>query len=555
MDSSTGGPPSTAADPPAIFVDRAAASGLDFVHFNGMSGELYYSEMMGSGVALFDADNDGDLDVYLVQGSLLNPEKQLADATFPPAPGMLPLRDRLYRNDLEIGAGGKPRLRFTDVTEASGLRATGYGMGVATGDFDNDGWTDLYVTNAGPNQLWRNNGPGADGAVTFSDVTAGSGADDPGWSLSAAWIDADGDGWLDLYVVDYVDFAVDGHQPCRMLSGIPDQAASFGLADLDRGRGDLEAAAARYQAILAAQPDALQIHYPLAQTLLRLGKKEQAQDHLRRSADFDPRAASGRATCPDPLDDELQLLMTGAPVHLERGRLAAAAGDAAGELEEYRNAVELAPEMPMALQSLGRALAQRGELQEGIELYRRAVGLQPGNADLRHDLGLLSLGLGRSEEAAEQFRMALEIDPEHPGALLRTAMDHQRRGRAADALALYDRVLATEPAHQAARIQRAMCLMQLGRRREAAAALGEILDVEPPTDPASRLRLAMAVGALGDDDRALRHLGAVLDLDADVRTRVQAHTAIAALLDRHGDTAGAAEHRAAVRTLAAAAPQ
>ncbi|MEE8523985.1 MAG: VCBS repeat-containing protein, partial [Thermoanaerobaculia bacterium] len=222
MDSSTGGPPSTAADPPAIFVDRAAASGLDFVHFNGMSGELYYSEMMGSGVALFDADNDGDLDVYLVQGSLLNPEKQLADATFPPAPGMLPLRDRLYRNDLEIGAGGKPRLRFTDVTEASGLRATGYGMGVATGDFDNDGWTDLYVTNAGPNQLWRNNGPGADGAVTFSDVTAGSGADDPGWSLSAAWIDADGDGWLDLYVVDYVDFAVDGHQPCRMLSGIPD---------------------------------------------------------------------------------------------------------------------------------------------------------------------------------------------------------------------------------------------------------------------------------------------------------------------------------------------
>jgi len=97
--------------------------------------------------------------------------------------------------------------------------------------------------------------------------------------------------------------------------------------------------------------------------------------------------------------------------------------------------------------------------------------------------------------------------------------------------------------------------MQLARRPQAAAALGEILDLDPPVDPATRLRLAMAVGVLGDEDRALQHLGAVLELAADAGTRVQAHTAIAALLDRRGDAAGAAEHRAAARSLAAAAPQ
>ncbi len=210
------GEPAASADA-APFVDAAAASGLDFSHFNGMSGELYYSEMMGAGVALFDYDNDGDLDVYLVQGRMLGAGKQLADATLPPAPGMLPLRDRLYRNDL---ATGQPR--FTDVTEESGLRAGGYGMGVATGDYDNDGWTDLYLTQAGSNQLWRNLGGGADGTVTFADVTAAAGADDPRFSLSAAWVDFDRDGWLDLYVVNYVDFKVEEHQPCRMLSGQPD---------------------------------------------------------------------------------------------------------------------------------------------------------------------------------------------------------------------------------------------------------------------------------------------------------------------------------------------
>jgi len=200
----------------ALFVDGSAASGLDFVHFNGMSGELYFCEMAGAGAALFDYDNDGDLDAYLVQGHMLGPGKSLADALFQPRMP-LPLVDQLYRNDLEVRPDGSRALRFTNVTAQSGLRAGGYGMGVATGDYDNDGWIDLYVTNFGSNQMWRNNGDGS-----FSDVTAQTGTDDPRWSSSAAFFDYDRDGYLDLYVANYVNFRLSNHKTCRTQSGRPD---------------------------------------------------------------------------------------------------------------------------------------------------------------------------------------------------------------------------------------------------------------------------------------------------------------------------------------------
>jgi hypothetical protein len=193
----------TVAPRPNLFTDEAAASGIDFHHFNGMSGELYLAEIMGPGAALFDYDNDGDLDVYLVQGAMLGPGKRLEDARFPPKS---PLTDRLYRNDLVIDDDGKRTLRFTDVTDASGIRATGYGMGVAAGDYDNDGWVDLYVTCFGTNRLFRNLGDG-----TFRDVTESAGADDPRFSTAAAFLDYDRDGRLDLFVGNYVDFNFTTH--------------------------------------------------------------------------------------------------------------------------------------------------------------------------------------------------------------------------------------------------------------------------------------------------------------------------------------------------------
>jgi len=197
-----------------IFSDRAREAGIDFVHFNGMSGEHFYPEIVGSGVALFDYDNDGDLDIFLVQGCMLGPEKKLSQALFPPH---TPLRGRLFRNDSIRHADGTCTLRFTDVTEQCGIDARGYGMGVTAADFNNDGWVDLYITNFGHNQLWRNNGDG-----TFADVTRESGTDVPGWSCSAAFLDYDQDGWLDLFVGSYLDFRFANAKPCLSSTGAPD---------------------------------------------------------------------------------------------------------------------------------------------------------------------------------------------------------------------------------------------------------------------------------------------------------------------------------------------
>jgi hypothetical protein len=199
------------------FTDRAADAGLNVVHFNGMSGELYYSEIMAPGVGLLDYDNDGDLDVFLVQGQMLGPGKTPGQATAPPR-GPLPLEGRLYRNDLAVHADGTRELRFTDVTEKSGIKARGYGMGVATGDFDNDGCIDLFLTNLGAQQLYRNNCDG-----TFSDVSQVLGPDQAAgaWSVSAAFLDFDRDGWLDLFVGHYVHYSVQANIRCFLQSGAP----------------------------------------------------------------------------------------------------------------------------------------------------------------------------------------------------------------------------------------------------------------------------------------------------------------------------------------------
>ncbi|HET9228126.1 MAG TPA: CRTAC1 family protein [Thermoanaerobaculia bacterium] len=200
-----------------LFVERK----LDFVHWNGMTGEMYFPEMMGQGGALLDYDGDGDLDAFFVQGKLLGPGKPLGPA--PSRPG-----GRLYRNDAGV---------FVDVTEASGIQALDYGMGAATADIDNDGDPDLYLTNYGPNRMYRNN---ADG--TFTDVTERSGTGDPLWSVSASFFDMDRDGWLDLYVANYVEFSVEKNPKCFAASSRRDYC---GPADfppqrhtLYRNRGD-----------------------------------------------------------------------------------------------------------------------------------------------------------------------------------------------------------------------------------------------------------------------------------------------------------------------------
>ena len=197
------------------FVDRTEMTGLDYTHFNGMTGGFYTPEMMGPGVGLLDYDNDGDLDVYIPQGELLGEGEPLIT----PPEGQ-PLTDRLFRNDLEVHPDGTRTLRFTDVTNASGVRSRGYGIGVATGDYDNDGWVDLYVTRFGPNQMFRNLGDG-----TFLDVSAASGTDDASWGVPATFLDYDRDGFLDLFVGNYLAYTLGTHTQCYAPSGVADYCA------------------------------------------------------------------------------------------------------------------------------------------------------------------------------------------------------------------------------------------------------------------------------------------------------------------------------------------
>jgi hypothetical protein len=181
------------------FTDVTAASGIDFRHESSPTTQKYLIETMGGGVALLDYDNDGWLDVFFTNGA------ELKD---PMPPGAEPRKtaprfsNRLYRN----GHDGT----FADVTDRAGLAGDhGYGMGVAVGDYDNDGFADLYVTNFGANVLYHNDGHGR-----FADVTARAGVAAGGWSASAGFFDYDGDGRLDLFVTRYVDFTFAANPYC-----------------------------------------------------------------------------------------------------------------------------------------------------------------------------------------------------------------------------------------------------------------------------------------------------------------------------------------------------
>jgi enediyne biosynthesis protein E4 len=178
---------------PGTFVDVTAKLGLHFQYLSSHTTKKYLIETMGAGVALFDYDNDGRLDIFLVNGA---PIKD------PTAKGSVPQKtgseywNRLYHQSRDG--------TFEDVTEKAGLQGSGYGMGVAVGDYDNDGYEDLYVTALGGNKLYHNNGDG-----TFSDVTESARVGGGGWSTSAAWVDLDGDGLLDLVVLRYLQWDFD----------------------------------------------------------------------------------------------------------------------------------------------------------------------------------------------------------------------------------------------------------------------------------------------------------------------------------------------------------
>jgi hypothetical protein len=172
-----------AAQTPVRFTDMTRASGVNFHHVSGASPDKHLVETMGSGGLFFDYDNDGWIDLFLVDGGSLTDARVDSQA-----------KHRLYRN--------RGNRTFDDVSARSGIQHREYGMGACAGDYDNDGWIDLYLTNFGPNVLYRNRGDGS-----FTDVTATARVGEPRWSASCAFADLDKDGDLDLFIVNYVDAA------------------------------------------------------------------------------------------------------------------------------------------------------------------------------------------------------------------------------------------------------------------------------------------------------------------------------------------------------------
>lgn len=165
------------------FTDITTKSKLDFTHNPGVDGSYFMPESIGAGAAFLDYDNDGDLDIYLINGAWRDAEH----AQFPP------LQNQLFRQETDG--------TFVNVTAESGLGDTGYGMGVAVGDIDNDGDLDVYISNYGPDALYRNNGDG-----TFSNITQQAGIDNPHWGCSTIFFDYDRDGLLDIFVSNYIEY-------------------------------------------------------------------------------------------------------------------------------------------------------------------------------------------------------------------------------------------------------------------------------------------------------------------------------------------------------------
>ena len=181
---------------PIQLQDVTQKSGIHFVHTDGSSGKRYIVETVASGLATFDYNGDGKIDIYFLNGRPL-PGSTVREA-----------RNALYRND--------GNWKFTDVTEQAGVGGTGYALGVCIGDYNNDGFPDIYINNFGPNVLYRNNGDG-----TFTDVTASAGvANGDRVGAGACFLDIDKDGKLDLFVANYVDFSFAKHQT-RFLNGHP----------------------------------------------------------------------------------------------------------------------------------------------------------------------------------------------------------------------------------------------------------------------------------------------------------------------------------------------
>jgi enediyne biosynthesis protein E4 len=197
QDPSPAATPNHAGDSPIVFENNINGSNIHFELKNSISPQRYSIETMTGGVALFDYNNDGLLDIFFTNGATIPSLEKSSPAFY----------NRLFRNN---GDG-----TFTDVTEKAGLSGAGYSMGVAAGDYDNDGFVDLYVAGFNRNQLFHNNGDGTFTEVTEKAGVSGAFRQGKPWSVAAGWFDYNNDGLLDLFVVNYLDYSLATAHVCR----------------------------------------------------------------------------------------------------------------------------------------------------------------------------------------------------------------------------------------------------------------------------------------------------------------------------------------------------
>lgn len=199
--------------------DVTGHSGVSFVHENGAKGHFWLPEVIGSGVAVLDFNHDGFLDLWLIQSGVLDARN---DSRF---------TDQIYLNEAE-----PDEIKFKNVTGEYGLDADRYGMGIATGDIDNDGDLDVFLANFGSNQLFENR------EGSFRDISEEAGIQDSAWSVAATFFDYDQDSFLDLYIVNYVEFSLETHKNCLGISTLPDYCTPNAYApaadQLLRNNGD-----------------------------------------------------------------------------------------------------------------------------------------------------------------------------------------------------------------------------------------------------------------------------------------------------------------------------
>ena len=459
------------------FVEVAASAGVDFTHDNGMQGELWMVEVMGSGVGVLDFDGDGWLDLWLVQGGPLRERS-----------GSLP-GDRLFRN-----VSNGEALRFTDVTEDAGVVATGYGMGIATGDIDNDGDLDVFLANYGENQCYENLGDGR-----FKDITATVGFTGDDFSVSASFADINGDGLAELYVANYLEYTLAKHKICHHDDGYRDYCGPQSypptsdrlyrnldgqrFADVSRSAGIEGDHGAAFGVVAGDFNADGRTDFYVANDLFSANGEVSLIDAQRRAGDE------------HPLRQRNQLWLN----------------DGKGNYEEA--------EGPAVYARLGELYLAKKEYEKAVEHLTHALALEPAINQLHYPLGLAYRGLGNRELAMHHMslRGTVKVQPADPlqeklASLLRGYRGHVTEGRLALTAGRYEKAATSfrkaideDPTRATVCRLLAQTDLQLERPEEALANLKEALRLDPE-DLIAHALIGDVFIDLGESDKAIIHL-------------------------------------------------